>query len=81
MGLKRGAVGVSGWVRSGLFPFLNEEVLALELQLGVGMARGRGREFAEKVLGGHREGLEPAGAKNKEHGVWEGIKWEVGPVL
>jgi len=63
VGPERGAVGVSGWVRCRFLPFLDEEALALELQLGVGAARGGGWVLVtEEVLGGHREGFEPAGA-------------------
>jgi len=81
MGLERGAVRVSGRVWCGLFPFFDEEAPTLELQLGVGAARRRGWVvFAKKVLGGHREGFEPARAQDKEHGVREGIQGEVGPV-
>ena len=33
----------------------------MELQLGIGAARGRGWVvFTKKVLGGHQEGFEPA---------------------
>jgi len=33
------------------------------------------------VLGGEWKGAEPIGAQEEKHGVWEGVKGEVGPVL
>jgi len=33
------------------------------------------------VLGGYREGFEPARPKDKKHGMREGVYGEVGPVL
>ena len=63
MGLERGAVRVSGRVWRGLLPFFHKETAALELELGIGAARGRGWvKRAEKMLGGHREGFKSAGA-------------------
>jgi len=35
----------------------------------------------EQVLGGDREWTEPVRAQEKQHGVWEGVEGEVGPVL
>jgi len=43
VGLDRGAVGVSGRVRRRLFPFFDKEAPTLELELGIGAARGGGR--------------------------------------
>jgi len=42
VGLDRGAVGVSGRVWRGLFPFFDKEAPALELELGIGAARWGG---------------------------------------
>ena len=82
MGLERGAVGVSGRVRRGFIPLFHQKILALELEQGVGATRWGGRVYlADEVLGGHWEGFKPAGAQDKQHGVWEGVKGELGPVL
>ena len=82
MRLERGAVWVPGWVRRGLFPFFEEETPAVELEQGVGAARGGlGVVINEQVLGGDREWAEPVGAQEQQHGVWEGVEREVGPVL
>ena len=35
----------------------------------------------KQVLGGDWEGTKPVRAQEKQHGVWEGVEWEVGPVL
>jgi len=56
VGLDRGAVRVSGRVRCGLFPLLDEEVPTLELQLGVGAARGRGEGSVRKEGAGRSPG-------------------------
>jgi len=37
--------------------------------------------FAQKVLGGNREGFGPVVAQYKEHGVQVGIQGEVGSIL
>jgi len=59
-----GAVRVPGWVWSGLVTFFHEETPALELQLGVGAARGGlGVGLAEQMLGGDRKGAEAPGAQ------------------
>jgi len=80
--LKGVVVGVSGVVRSGLLPFLHEEVSALELELGVGAARGGLRiVLGEEVLGGNWKETKPVRAQEEQHGVWEGVEGEVGPVL
>jgi len=50
--------------------------------LGVGAARGRlGVVVGEQMLRGNWEGGEPAGAQHKQHGMWEGVEGEVGPVF
>jgi len=65
---ERGRIGVSSQVRSGLVPFLHEEVLALEFELGVGAARGGlGVVVGEQMLRGNWEGREPLGAQYKQH--------------
>jgi len=80
--LKGGGVWVSGVVRSGLLPFFHEEVSALELELGVGAAQGGlGIVLGEQVLGGNWKGTEAVRAQEEQHGVWEGVEGEVGPVL
>jgi len=35
----------------------------------------------QQVLGGDWEWAEPVGAQEKHHGMWEGVKGEVSPVL
>ena len=48
----------------------------------IGSARGWLRVVIdEQVLGGDREGTEPVRAQEKQHGVWEGVEGEVGPIL
>jgi len=55
--LERGAVWVPGRVWCGLVRFLHEKVLAFELELGVGAARGGLRVVIdEEMLGGNWEG-------------------------
>ena len=82
MRLERRAVGVSSRVRRSLLPFLHEEVLALELELGVGAAPGGlGIVIDKQVLGGDWEGTEPVRAQEEPHRVGEGVEGEVGPVL
>jgi len=73
-----GAVWVSVRTRRGLVPFLHEEVVALELELGVGASRrGLGVVIDEQVLRGDWEGAEPVGAQEKEHGGGLGFSWGV----
>jgi len=82
MGLYRGAVLIPGRVRRSLLPLFHEEVLAQELELGVGAAQGGRRVgFAEQVLGGDREGGMAVQAEEEENGVGEGVQGEVGSVL
>jgi len=82
VGLERGAERVSGRIWRGLVPFFHEEVLALKPWLGVGAARGGLRVAIDKqVLRGYWEGVKAVGAEEKQHGVGEGIKGEVRPVL
>jgi len=80
--LERGAEGVSSRVRRSLLPFLHEEIPALELELGVGAARGGlGIVIDKQVLGGDWEGTEPVRAQEEQHRVGEGVEGDVGPVL
>ena len=68
VGLQRGAERVPGRVRSGLVPFIHEEVLALKLKLRVGAARGGLRiQVTKEVLRGDREGVKPVLAQKEQH--------------
>jgi len=63
MGFDRGAVWVAGRVWCGLLSLAHKETAALELQLGVGAARGGLSVVVEKqVRGGDREVAEPVRA-------------------
>jgi len=74
VGFQRGAVFISGGVRHNQIPFFHEAVLAQELELGVGVARGGRRvRLAEQVLGGDGEGGEAIGAEEGKHRVREGV--------
>jgi len=35
----------------------------------------------KQMLGVNREGMEPVRAQEEQHGVWEGVEGEVGPIL
>ena len=82
VGLERGAVRVLGWVWRDLVPFLYEEVLAFELELGVGATRwGHRVGLAEQVLRADRQGGVAIGALEEKHGVREGVQGQMCPVF
>jgi len=68
VGLERGAVWVSSWVRCSCLPFFHEEIPPQEFNLGVGAARGGlGVVIDQQMLGGNGEGTERVRAQEKQH--------------